>query len=93
LPIFGFLVAVCKQTAKHNIMGASQAKDNNNNIIITLALTNLKNNNQQTMVTDHGSVEGWEWEVRGHGKGGAGGRSVTKPILSTKPVGVGRQDV
>ncbi len=38
-------------------------------------------------------MEEWEREVRGQGKDGAGGeRSVTKPIPSTKLVGVGRHD-
>jgi hypothetical protein len=78
LLIVVFLVAVCKKTAKRNILGAVQAKDNKDDKIIALTPPALKNNNQMIMVTECGSVrmrwamEGWKREVRGQGKDGAG---------------------
>jgi hypothetical protein len=82
------LVAVCKKTAKRNILVAAQFKHNKDDKIIVLAPPALKNNNQRTMVTERSSkrtrqaMEGWEREVRGQGKDGVGGeeRNKANPI-------------
>jgi hypothetical protein len=78
LPIVVFFIAVYKKTAKHNILGAAQAKDNIDDKIIALSLPTLKNNNQQTMATERTgrtrqAMERWEREVRGQGTYGVEG--------------------
>jgi hypothetical protein len=73
----GFLVAVCKKQQNTIFWGAAQVKDNNDDKIIVLALPTLKNNTQQTMVTEHRSrrtrqaMEGWERELKKQRKDGA----------------------
>jgi hypothetical protein len=65
-----FFSSRSQKTVQHNILGAAQAKDNNDDKTIMLALSALKNNNQRMMVTEHGSgrsrraMEGCEREMR-----------------------------
>ncbi len=85
-----FFSAVCERTAKHNILGAAQAKDNNNDKIIALAPPTLKNNRFWEDTASNGGVgKGCEETEE---RPGWRGRSIMKPILLTKPVGVGRNN-
>ncbi len=86
-PFVVFFVLIFKNTTERNDNGAFEPTAMRWHYHHSLHLP-LKNYNQPTMATDRGLEDkGWAREVRGKGENGGGGRSATKLVPSTKPVG------